>query len=92
MSLIKELPKLAEKAPLEMYFTVKVLPLCTSHNQDLFKKSCIDDNALQELHLQPFKYIFGYYKVSFSFPCTIDHDHAKELHYSLDFSNSSCTC
>ena len=41
MSLIKELPKLAEKAPLEKYFTVKVLPLCTTHNQDLLKKSCI---------------------------------------------------
>ena len=63
MSLIKELPKLAEKVPLEKYFTVKVLPLCITHNQDLFKKSCIDDKSLQELHLQPYKYIFGYYNV-----------------------------
>ena len=65
MSLIKELPKLDEKAPLEKYFTVKVLPLRTTYYQDLFKKSCIDDNSLQELHLQPYMYIFGYYKVSF---------------------------
>ena len=45
---------------------------------------------MHELHLQPYKYVLGYGKVSFSVPCTTDH--AKELHYSHDFSNASHTC
>ena len=43
------------------------------------------DKSMQELHLQPYKYIFGYnyYKVSFSFPYTTDHDHASVLKKSI---------
>ena len=45
---------------------------------------------MQELHLQPYKYICGYYKVHFSVLCTTMH--AKEFHYSDDFTYASCTC